>query len=168
MPIAQDEPITLPYLIYDAPVNEKTLQIRKQFDVDEESGYPRFYHWRPVTRLGSVYKPEDPFYKLSQYDPEIYYSQKALFVCVASLGAFATHFMLSAVCKRPYWSQLHVLFGQIAGFSYLGFWLQDKTIKRAAMKNAVIVDYMRKHPERFGEIKRHKLREILRIYTPIR
>lgn len=168
MPLIHETPDVSSYLVYNAPVNEKTKEIRKMFDVDEETGYPRHYNWRPMARLGPNYKPEDPLLKLGEYDPKEYYSTKITMAGLCAISSIGGHYIISRYMARPFWTrsyQILLYFGAMVGGL---FWALDKTLERQGTKNSITIDYVRKHPERFGEIHRPKVREVLLPFWAIR
>lgn len=167
MPLLRSDPSLTPYLIYDAPIDEKTKKIREQFKVDENTGYPEHYNWRNMAKLGPVYRPEDPFLKF-EYPEGAEYGTDATIFASTGLLALLAYKIRSYTLRRPIWSKPHYFLG-MWGLSFgLGYWGHQKTLERQGMKNAMIVDYVRKHPERFKDIERYKIRQLLFYYTPRR
>lgn len=168
MPLIDTGPHSLPYLLYNAPVDEKTMALREKFKVDPKTGYPECYNWRLLSRLGYDYSPEDPFYKFGAYDPN-----RSMTTRIGG-SAFFVAGIMTIHAVRVYYKGHHWLTRawQVPLASiptvYFFLWLHDKTLTRAGRKEAVIVDYVSKHPERFGPIQRAKYRELLWTYTPIR
>lgn len=157
-----------PYLVYDAPVDKKTLEIRKMFDVDEKTGYPRHYSWRPMAQLGKEYTYDEPFAKLGKFNKEEQYSTQVTMAATGLACAGGIHWFWNYWNGRPAWVRLHnvgVITAAIWGFMFLS---QDFTHRRQAVRNNIVVDYVRKHPERFGTIQRPKIREVLTRYDPVR
>lgn len=155
-------------LVHEAPIDEKTKEIRKKFDVDDETGYPRHYNWRPLAKLGPYYRPEKVF--------EVFEPQKAeerLSTKVALAGALVVptgfaHFLKQQYYARPIWSKpLPTLFAYVCCVG-ISWWLYDQKYNRQLLKNQIYADYMKKHPERFETVHRPKFRECLGQYTPIR
>ena len=167
MPLIE-QPYVTPILVYDAPVNEKTKQIREKFDVDDKTGYPRHYNWRSMARLGPVYEPQDPFRKFDPYNPDEAISTKVGIVFLSAASAGFIHYVWSNIRSRPYWSNIHIFLGITAGTAGFILWMHNKTLERQNLKNHIYMDYIEKHPERFGPIHRPKLREALGEYIPIR
>jgi len=168
MVIVKESPYLAPYLIHDAPVNEKTKQVRERFKVDEATGYPEFYSWRALARLGPDYKPEDPFLKFDPYNPDEYISTKLTYVTICFVSGVGGMMYINRFIGRP----LFFRFGRALVLSTLGsgmlLWGLQKSMEQQAVKNRIIVDYLRQHPERFGTIHRPKFRELLHIYRPVR
>lgn len=168
MPLIDNGPYITSHLTYDAPINEKTKKIREMFKVDEESGYPEHYLWRGMARLGPYYKPEDTFLKFDPVHPDELVSQKVTLVALTALVVGSIHYCIATYKRRSFLSRLWVPIVGTAGISALQLWLQKKTLERQSSKNAILIDYVRKHPERFGMVHRPKFRECLSIYVPIR
>lgn len=156
------------YIIYDAPVNEKTKKIREIFDMDEETGYPRVYNWCNLAKLGKSFKPEDPFVKFAPRDPKKDYATK-VFVggCLVALP-FMCHAINCFYERRNLLNKIYRPFVAAAALPFMGKYLLDLTYDRQAKRNGILVDYIRKHPERFGETYRPKFREVLYAFTPRR
>lgn len=168
MPIVEIAPEVTPYLVYDAPVDEKTKKIREMFKVDEKTGYPEHYNWRSVARLGNRYLPQDPFLKFDGHDSKSLISQKVTMGLLFGGAAAFTHYAFSLYLARPWWTRLYIpVFGATV-MTGLGLWIQEKTYERQGIRNAITVDYLQKHPERFGEIHRPKVREVLFEHVPVR
>lgn len=168
MPLIQREPYLAPYLVYDAPVDEKTKKLREKFKIDEESGYPECYKWRALSRLGPVYNPADPFKKFDEYDPKRSISTHVgMFIVGAAVSGSVMAFF-NLYRRRPWWAKSWV--PVLAAFGFLGFQmvLHKQALKRQALKAAITVDYVTKHPDRFPPIKRPKLREVLYMWSPVR
>lgn len=161
MPLVSRGPYYNPYLVYDAPVNEKTKELRKKFDMDDETGYPRAYNWRPLARLGQEYNPEDIFFKLDDFDEKAYYGYKAYFTVGAILGAAVVHGMTSYYYTFKWYSRPYIFLGVAASFVACTTWYQNVSLRRQNMVNTIDVEYLQSHPERFGKIYRPKMREIL-------
>lgn len=168
MTIVQTSAYTPSYIIYNAPVNEKTKKLREMFKVDDVTGYPEWYHWRAMSRLGQTYNPEDPFYKFNPYDPNEFVSQKVFFVFAAGTLTAGVHYLWNSYNRRPWWSKPYFFPISFAFLTYASMWVQEKTLERQGIKNAIAIDYLKKHPERFGPIYRPKYREILFPYIPVR
>lgn len=168
MTIVQNDPYLTPYVVYDAPVNEKTRKIREMFDVDEKTGYPRHYSWRPMAQLGPEYSYMDPFTKLGRYNPDEYICQKVTMYSLGIGANVAVHWWINYLSGKKFHARLWRLF--IATGSLLGAmsWTMEKTLQRQAQKNHLMMDYISKHPERFENIKRPKMREVLFYYKPAR
>lgn len=156
-----------PILVYDAPVDEKTLKIREQFKVDEETGYPEHYKWRNMAKLGLTFRPEDPFLKF-EYPPEANHIRSASIIIVSALFTGIWHVYSQVNQRRVWWSKPHVFLGYFGVVSGLSLYGQDYFCKYQATKNGMIVDYVRQHPERFNDIRRYKAREVLGHWNPRR
>lgn len=156
-----------PILVYDAPVDEKTKKVREMFDVDEKTGYPKHYNWRGMARLGPDYRPEDPFLKFDKWDEKNGYSGTISLLGILGAG-YAGIFYYINTQRRPWWSKPQYFIAAFGVSAPALLWIRDKTFERQGRKDAIYVDYMRKHPERFETIHRPKLREILFEYVPIR
>lgn len=167
MPLVYESKWLKPYLVYDAPVDEKTKKIREEFKVDEETGYPEKYKWRNLAKLGSSYKPEDPFIKFENKPYENYQSMATFFLIVTATSA-VIHYFISSHLRRPVWAKPHHFLGMIGGTCAIAYWSQHKSIQRQAVRTAAVIEYARQHPERFGEIKRYKCREVLSPWFPRR
>lgn len=167
MPLIYESRFVTPYLVYDAPVDEKTQKVREQFKVDPETGYPEQYNWRNQAKLGPSYKPEDPFIKFQNKPGETYQDTAEIVIGVTAVSALC-HRVISYMFRRPWWSKPHHFLLLAGGGSYASYWAQQKSIERQAMRAAAVVDYARQHPERFGEIKRYKAREVLSYWIPRR
>lgn len=154
-----------PTLVYEAPVDEKTKELRKAFDVDEKTGYPRHYEWRRMAKLGNSYRPEDLFETLSGYNKESGYTTKMVLGASSIILAVVFQGIARLALNRPFWSRpQYPIAGAIASYFALD-WMHEKTLERAARKNAIYLDYVKKHPDRFEATYRPKLREVL--YTQI-
>lgn len=167
MPLVTTGPYTTSYLVYDAPVDEKTKKLRETFKIDE-SGYPEHYKWRNMAKLGPVYNPEDPILKFTPQSPEAHYSTSvfmAFFTGMTTVGAVGLYNYFN---KTPLWARVHYSLPAWAGFFYIVEWFNKKTDERQYIKNSIIIDYTNKHPDRFGPIKRSKFRETLFEYLPVR
>lgn len=167
MPVIQRDPSLSSYLVYNAPLDEKTKKLREEFNIDEETGYPEQYKWRNMAKLGHTYKPEDPFIKFendSGYD----IGRLNFMLTTSTLLAYLCHHFKCIQESRPVWSrpiQLLVFIAMPAATIYYGHkWSSDRMAKR----NGIIVDYLRKHPERFDDVQRYKFREVLHPYYPRR
>lgn len=164
-----ETPYTTPILVYDAPVDEKTKKIREMFDVDEKTGYPRHYNWRPMARLGSEYRPQDPFRLFNKYNPDEYIATKVFIVGASILLGGIAQFVTNAIFfRRPFWVKPYPLIGISASLAAVTIYGLEATQDRQHKKNQMYVDYMENHPERFGPIHRPKIREILGEYIPVR
>lgn len=157
-----------PILVYDAPIDEKTKKVREKFKVDEVTGYPEQYNWRAMARLGNKYTYEDPFLKFNPYNPEEDYSTKVTIGILSFVSCSIIHVGLALYQRRRWWSRPHYLAASTAGLAGGLLWYHEESLKRQGLKNAMILDYVRQHPERFGEIHRPKLREVLFYYVPNR
>lgn len=134
MPLIENEGLT-PYLVYDAPINEKTRQIRKMFKVDENTGYPENYNWRPMARLGSEYAYTDPFEKLGEYKPEEYYCQKLTMVVGVVASCAGLHWFQNYRQSKQFYAGLHRFVGTSAAMLAILFWAGEKTMQRQSQKN---------------------------------
>lgn len=169
MPLIQREPgITAPFLVYDAPVDEKTKKVREMFKIDEKTGYPEQYNWRALARLGPVYQPADPFKKFDDYDPKESISTHVTAGLVASFFAGFGQVYFNLRARRPWWSRSYMPVIFVAAFVKIEMFLYQKTVERQSMRNAITIDYVEKHPDRFPPIRRPKLREVLYSYYPVR
>lgn len=168
MPLVQRAPFFSSYLVYDAPLDEKTKEIRKNFDVDEETGYPKHYEWRNLARLGPSYSPADPYLKFDPYDPKTSISTHVTAALIALGSTASAMIFINLKNRRPWWAQSWVPLLGSAVFVALELWIHQKNLGRQSLKNAIIIDYVRQHPERFPPIKRPKMRETLSTYIPIR
>lgn len=169
MPLIQREPgITDPYLVYDAPVDEKTMKVREMFKIDEKTGYPEQYNWRALARLGPVYQPADPYKKFDDYNPAESISTHVTAGLVGAVLAGCGQLYYNHRARRPWWAKswMPILF--IAAFVKTEMYLHQKTLERQSMRNAIAIDYVEKHPDRFPPIRRPKLREVLYGYYPVR
>lgn len=167
MPLIYEQTWLQPYLVYEAPVDEKTKKIREEFKIDEETGYPEKYKWRNLAKLGKSYKPEDPFLKFVSKPEENY--QKVVDMCLfATFTGGLIHYVTSYIMRRPIWAKPHHFLFITGGSLWAAFWFRQKSIERQAEKTAAIIDYARQHPERFGEIQRYKYREVLETWFPRR
>lgn len=167
MPLIQRENFVTPYLVYDAPVDEKTKKIREMFKIDE-SGYPEHYKWRDISRLGPVYNPADPFRKFDEYDPKTSISTHvAMFIIGATISGAITS-CVNVVSGKPWWARGWVPVLGAIGFTGVEMFIHKQALRRQALRNAITVDYVTKHPDRFPPIKRPKMREILYVYSPVR
>lgn len=168
MTIIDSGPYRYHHLVYNAPINEKTKKIRELFKVDEESGYPEHYKWRSMARLGSKYNPEDPYLKFDPYKKEEYYSTKVVTVALTGFTTLLLHMFFSYNARRPIWSKSYSWLASWAALGYACHWYQEASLTKQAIKNAITMDYAKKHSERFGEIKRYKIRECLYHFHPCR
>lgn len=167
MPIIEQGSFITPLLQYDAPVNEKTQAIRDRFKIDE-SGYPEHYKWRGLARLGQSYTYEDAFTKLTPYDPNSNRLAKFNIICLAVGSAALAQYAITAVYTRPFYSKPHYPIGIALTIGYLGKKLHEAALRKQAQKNAIAIDYVKKHPERFEEPRyRPKYREILSVHVGI-
>lgn len=167
MPLLRVSENYLPYLAYDAPVNEQTKKIREMFKVDE-SGYPEHYKWRPMARLGPEYSYTDPFEKLGEYNPDHYISTKVTMIAMVTGASAAFHWFFNIYVGKKFHAKLHRFVGSTAFALFSLNYMSGKTMERQAQKNHIVVDYVNKHPERFEKIKRYKFREILYEFIPSR
>lgn len=155
-------------LVHEAPLDEKTKEIRKMFDVDEASGYPKAYNWRPLARLGPEYRPEKIFEVVEPYKEEQLISTKILLVSSMAFVTGLAHVVIQRLQARPWWAKpMKSLVAFTASSATLLVYFDYKQ-KRDRLKQAIYTDYMQKHPERFGTIHRPKFREVLFEYTPCR
>lgn len=158
-----------PILYYDAPVDEKTMEVRKQFKVDPETGYPEHYSWRGLAKLGKTYTARDLYTKIDQFDPvkdTIYGKVHAAVISCIVGGIF--HQGVNFITRVSPWQKLFV-FPLTAGSMYLGFlkW-QNYSHEKSGLRNKAIIEYWEQHPDRFKPIQRHKLRETLYPWFPQR
>lgn len=161
MPIISRGQYIQPYLLYYAPVNEKTKQLREKFEVDEETGYPKAYNWRALARLGQEYDPWDPYLKFDDFDEKAYYAYNLHRYTIAALSSGAIHGALAWWMGYKWYSRPYIFLGLTSLTVFLSQFYQEKTLQRQNMVNAVDVDYLQSHPERFGKIYRPKMRELL-------
>lgn len=161
MPLVSRGPHYQPYFVYHAPVNEKTKELRKKFDMDEETGYPRAYNWRNLARLGQEYRFEDPYLKFNDYDEKSIMGYKVYHYGVAFGVSAAGHLLISYIRGYKWYARPHVFAGFFGSGCLIAWFLREKTLQRQAMKNGIDVEYAQAHPERFGLIYRPKLREVL-------
>jgi len=168
MPILREHHYFEPYLAYDAPVNAKTEEVRRMFDMDPETGYPREYNWRCLAKLGKEYRPEDAFEKLLPYREESMYSTYLTVGVLSVLIPLGIQMFGNALAKRPWYSRPWL---SLAGFAvtgsinaYIFYWTPHKQ----GIENAIYIDYVKSHPERFETKKRLKHREVLRMNEMIR
>jgi hypothetical protein len=155
-------------LVYEAPVDEKTKEIRKMFDVDEETGYPRAYNWRPLARLGPNYRPEKVYEVIEPYKPEQKLTTNVALVASTAFIVGSVHYFYQKYHARPLWSKplrSLAIFGVFSTALVYGF---EYKLQRDQLKNQIYADYMKKHPERFETVHRPKFREVLFQYTPVR
>lgn len=168
MPIISKSPYCTSHLVYDAPVDEKTKKLREEFKVDEKTGYPEHYNWRPMARLGRSYKPEDPFVKFDPYNPNEDISTKIAVATVSILTAAGIHCLTNYLSVRKWYSRPYIFLGSSVALTGSVFWTLEVTQRRQGIRNSIVRDYTKKHPERFGETYRPKLREVLLQYYPCR
>lgn len=168
MPLIDTGPHTCPYIRYNAPVNEATKKIRERFKVDEETGYPEHYNWRSMAKIGPRYRPEDIFKYIGHHEPERELSTWVAYVAFSFGGSAFGHMVVNAYFGRPPIAKCHWVLINTVTLSFLSIWGRARIQKRQGLKNKIYQDYMKKHPERFGEIYRPKLREVLFAYDPIR
>lgn len=168
MPVIQDGPYFLPILIHEAPVNEKTKAIRERFKVDEKTGYPEHYNWRAMARLGPEYRPEDLYTKLDPFDPKEEISTQVFLVGATGLGVVGLHCLTNYYTRKPMWSGIPrtTILGAVA--IWISLKAHDMVLTRQGIKNAIFLDYLKKHPDRFETVKRYKHRELLFDYCPRR
>lgn len=167
MPVIEIARSVRPYVVYDAPINEKTVEIRRKFKVDE-SGYPEEYKWRGLAKLGDEYQPEDPFLKFAPCEEKELLSWKVTVIGLSAVMAFAYQAGLAKFLSRPLWSRPWNFLGAFTVLSVTSLYVQKVALRRQAYKDAIYIDYLRLHPERFGPIKRYKFRETLFGHLPIR
>lgn len=169
MPLIDTGPYTAPYLVYDAPANEATKKIRETFKVDEETGYPEYYSWRNMAKIGPRYRPEDLYKYIGHHEPERDISTKVTLISICTIIAGLGHYMYNSwYVRRPLIAKFYWMPINTAIFSYCALKFYDMSLRRQYLKNNIYIDYMRKHPERFGEVYRPKLRECLDLYAPTR
>lgn len=168
MPLVDTGPYTAPYLRYDAPVNESTRNIREMFKVDEETGYAEHYKWRKMAKIGPKYRPEDIYNYIGQHEPERDLSTKVTLISLSAISAVLGHCGFSRYMRRPVLAKFYWMPINTAILSYALLKYHDITLRRQYLKNRVYIDYMQKHPERFGEVYRPKLRETLDLYVATR
>lgn len=168
MPLIQIDDTICPYLVYEAPVDEKTKEIRKMFKVDENTGYPEHYNWRPMARLGTEYELWEPFEKLGEFNPEEQISTKVTMAGLVIAASCGMHWMLNFKQGKPWYARIHRIFISSALFYAALGWTAEKTLQRQAQKNHILIDYVKKHPERFEKIRRPKYRESLFEYIATR
>lgn len=168
MPIIETGPYTSSYLMYDAPVNEKTKEVRDMFKMDEKTGYPEKYNWRGMAKLGSSYKPSAPFLNFKSYSEEEYYSTKVFIIASMGAASAAGHWYFNYRARRPFYAKPHVFLTMLGVSSFVGLFSLEKTLEREGIKQKMFINYTEQHPERFGEIKRPKFRECLFNFTACR
>lgn len=168
MPLVQQNPLEFPILVHDAPVNEKTKEVREMFKVDEKTGYPEQYNWRGLARLGPKYNYEDPFLKFDRQTEEQLISSRVTTIGLLTGFSFAAHWFNQTRLSKKFWSQIYLPVAGSAIFAGLYLYYQKKTLERSYVKNHILMDYARKHPERFGPVERPKVREVLFVYQPCR
>lgn len=166
MVLVQESPYQTEYIIYDAPVNEKTKEIRKKFNIDEETGYPDCYKWRNLARLGRTYKYDDPFVKFDSHSDEKDYSQNVLYASIFGAIPWVYQGARTLLSRRSFFYRIYLPILATPVVPALYFFMHKKSLERQAMRNGILVDYVRKHPERFGEVYRPKFREILFEHSP--
>ena len=161
MPVVRDNKFLTSYVIYDAPINEQTKEIRRKFDVDEKTGYQRRYNWRSLADLGPEYRPDDALKKLLPYREEAMYATY-VFSAVCALGvSFGVQCIHNAYRGRELMSKPWVFLASLACSGGLAAFTCFYTPVRQGMINAMHIDYIQKHPDRFETKKRLKLREVL-------
>lgn len=168
MPLVDTGPYTFPYLRHEAPINESTRKIREMFKVDEETGYPEHYKWRNMAKIGPRYQPQDLFKYIGHHEPERDVSTQVFCIGSSIVGSILGHCLVAFMMKRSALQKIYWIPVNATAVSYLFLWLHDVALKRQNMKNQVYIDYMQKHPERFGEIYRPKIRECMWLYVPTR
>lgn len=156
------------YLIHEAPVDEKTKKIREQFGVDEETGYQKSYHWRRLAQLPREYRPEVAFEKLSYHNEDEYISTKVFIGLTMTAFACVGHAWVQMRTAKPLWGRLYRVPLVAIPSTYATIFFLNKTMERNAMRHAIVVDYLKKHPERFETVYRPKVREVMFFYQPIR
>lgn len=156
------------FLAYDAPVDEKTKKLRERFNVDEESGYQEHYKWRGLARLGKSYKHEEPFLKLTPYEPESEYGQRVFGHVMATLVTGAALAGARMYQRQTIWMRPQFLVGFMLLANGLVHWGWKHSMTKQAQKTAILIDYCQQHPDRFSEHKRYKMREVLLYWQPIR
>lgn len=161
MPVLRESKYLTPYVVYDAPVNEKTEEIRRIFDVDPETGYPRHYNWRSLAKLGKEYRPEDAFEKLLPYREEAMYSTYIANGAIAVVLSALVQAFYNTKKARPYYSRPWVFLGMLTWTGAVAAYNCIRTPNRQGMENAMYIDYVKSHPDRFETKKRYKLREVL-------
>lgn len=147
-------------------MNEKTKEIRKRFKIDDVTGYPEEYRWRNLAKLGQSYKYEDPFIKFASRQPERDKAQHHFLGSLFALSPWMAKGLHCLLTRRHFLSRIYIpiIATPIMPAFYLYF--HEKSVQRQAMKNGILIDYVRKHPERFGEIYRPKFREVLFEHNP--
>lgn len=168
MPIVEIHHAAEPLLAYNAPVNEKTKQVREMFKVDEETGYPEHYKWRGMAKLGPKFSYEDPYWKFQKHNPDEDLSTKIVILSMINGLCIGVHLFIQYSFGKGLLSQIHrpILTGALCTYGYLKYY--ERSLERASIKQHIYMDYVRKHPERFGDIQRYKFREIMQVYVPNR
>lgn len=168
MPIVDTGPYTAPFLLHNAPINESTKKVREMFKVDEETGYPEHYKWRKMAKLPPRYRPEEVFEYLGKYEPEREISTTIFTVFMSGMLTAIAHSINAMFMRRSVLAKMHWIPINTALLSGVILWGKGKAHTRQGLKNKIIIDYCKKHPERFGEVYRPKLREVLTWYVPTR
>ena len=155
-------------LVHEAPIDEKTKEVRKMFDVDEKTGLPKSYNWRPLANLGSNYRPEKVYEIYAPLKPEEKISTQLGLVGSVALVSGTLHYLYSwyqarSVFSKPWYSLAGFAVG--AASVLYGY---DVILNRRELKNQIYTDYMQKHPDKFETVHRPKYREVLFVYSPIR
>lgn len=154
--------------MHEAPLDEKTKEVRKRFNVDEETGYPKEYNWRPLAKLGPTYRPEKIYEVVKPYTREEMYSTNATLIGGMAFVCGSLHYLVQRYYGRKLWSKPWKTLAYFASSTTALYYLIDYKYRRQQLKNEVYADYMKKHPERFDTVYRPKVREVLFQYTPCR
>lgn len=166
MPAHEETTYFHPYYTYEAPVNEATLKLREKLKIDPETGYPEKYNWRGLAKLGYQYEPEKPFLVFKPYTEEQLHGTKATLLLVSSAFGVLSQAVTNYYKARKFFAHPYIFLLSTAAAYGVGIFTISKSNKRQTYKNALFVDYMKKHPERFGTIRRYKYREVVFPHSP--